>query len=293
MFLSVTVSLLLSVGEPYVRTQTDSGEKPVPTGPNLYWNQNTITFQQNTRGNADTVGDTEFQAVTDSFAAWQEQMTACGALSLVEGPRVTHRKVAFSDDFKGNQNVVLFREVDCTATVPAGDSCWTEGNCYNVHDCWAYRRETIALTTTTFNSKTGQILDADIELNAAAFNFTTVNTPPCPQTGPFSQACVATDIQNTMTHEIGHLLGLDHTTAAGSTMNASAPTGETSKRTLDSGTAQFICDVYPQGMTFEVQKLEPGVGNAVGCTVAPGWAGLALLGWLGWPRRRRNHGVNP
>ena len=44
--------------------------------------------------------------------------------------------------------------------------------------------------------------------------------------------CVSIDVQNTITHEAGHTLGLDHSADPSATMAASAPAGETSKRVL-------------------------------------------------------------
>src|SRR5262249_54463353 len=59
-----------------------------------------------------------------------------------------------------------------------------------------------AITTTTFNTTTGQIFDADMELNAESFQFAVLDA---------SGGGPSTDIENTVTHELGHLLGLDHT----------------------------------------------------------------------------------
>ena len=58
---------------------------------------------------------------------------------------------------------------------------------------------------------------------------------------------MATDIQNTMTHEMGHAMGLDHVAEPLSTMEATAPMGETQKRIIDVGTAAGFCDAYPRG----------------------------------------------
>ena len=40
------------------------------------------------------------------------------------------------------------------------------------------------------------------------------------------------DLQNTLTHELGHALGLDHSSIPQATMAASSTQGETSKRAL-------------------------------------------------------------
>ena len=51
----------------------------------------------------------------------------------------------------------------------------------------------------------GVIVDADIEMNAVNNQFVEIG-----KTLPASDGRNQTDLENTLTHEIGHLLGLDH-----------------------------------------------------------------------------------
>lgn len=62
-------------------------------------------------------------------------------------------------------------------------------------------RTTIALTTVIANLSTGEILDADIELNSFDHEFA-VGAPP--------RRSNATDLRVVLNHEIGHFLGLSH-----------------------------------------------------------------------------------
>ncbi|MFY0574771.1 myxosortase-dependent metalloprotease, MXAN_2677/MXAN_2678 family [Cystobacter fuscus] len=148
-----------------------------------------------------------------------------------------------------NHNLVLFRSRRCQEVVPATDACWAEQTCGNLRDCWDSTGSTIALTLTTYDERSGIIYDSDIELNASGFVFTTVSSPPCAQPiGSKTPNCVATDVQNTMTHELGHLIGLDHTWLSSSVMYPQAPSGEVSKRVIDSGSRDFVCRTYPKGL---------------------------------------------
>ena len=130
---------------------------------------------------------------------------------------------------------------------------------------------------------------------------TIVDAPPC-TLGNISQLCVANDVQNTVTHEFGHVLGLDHSPDPTSTMYFSEPLGETSKRNLDPGSKRFVCEVYPAALASQDCLLSdggtdpggagggnpggggggptgPGIPTGTsGCTAGPGAAGgLGLL----------------
>ncbi len=283
--IAAVVAFSLAIPDaPYVRSRVSND----PNAHCLWWREGTtIELRQNDRGNPDTTGETEFAAVSRSFQTWQQVMDECGNLSFREGARTSLREIGHDPTRDDNENVVLFRTEYCPQKVGSSDLCWRLDTCMNQYDCWAYGRATIALTTTTYERTSGTIYGSDIEANAYSFVFTTVDAPPCPQ-GFYTQSCVATDVQNTFTHEIGHLLGLDHTARAGSTMNPSAPAGETSKRLIDSGTRQFVCDAYPKGRPSRdcvINPIPPSLGSAAGSTPfgcaavgsAPGMAALLAL----------------
>src|SRR5262249_4393290 len=136
------------------------------------------------------------------------------------------------------------------------DPCAHDGTCVEKHDCWDYDENLLAVTTTSFN-KCGEILDADIEINAGNHPFTTVDSGPlCDSTPPPTPAgCMGFDVQNTATHEIGHFIGLDHpvkrfdgsTDVSDDTMAASAAEGETKKRSLAQDDIEGLCTIYPAG----------------------------------------------
>jgi hypothetical protein len=81
-----------------------------------------------------------------------------------------------------------------------------------------------------------------------------------------------------------------------STMEASAPPGETQKRVIDAGTAAGFCDTYPRGLP-PTQCAEHGLSSkklsaqsvGTGCAAAPGalLPGVLLGAWALWLRRVR------
>jgi hypothetical protein len=270
--LKVAMTLVLSQ---YIRTKVDDTNANSQC---LWWlDSTTITYHQNVQGNPDVSGDSEFTAVAASFSTWQTQLTACGSLTFTEGERTQSRTVGYNTS-GSNENVVLFRMQKCIDVAPANDPCWAASTCGNVHDCWEHSNTAIAITSTSYTPSTGRDLDSDIELNQPSFAFT-AGTP------------VITDVQNTVTHEAGHVLGLAHINLAGSTMNARADTGEISKRTLDEGSKQFICDVYPKGKptkTCQIPTLTNTLGSPAktGCTSVPSGAMVAAALFACAMRRR-------
>ena len=269
---------------PYLRSRTD---RNAPDGGHcLGWPAGTVEFRENVDGAPDG-GEAAFTAMERSLGTWATQMNACGNLSLSMGQRTTTRTTGF-DDAPGavNENVLLFRTLLCSEVVRPGDPCVAAGSCSNVHDCWDFAAGTLAITTTTFNVRTGRLYDADLEMNATVHLFTTVDAPPC--SGWDMPSCVATDVQNTVTHELGHALGLAHAPDPHSTMFAGAERGETSKRVLDDGSLEFVCTAYPAGgPTLDCDGTPIDLTSTAGsCSVAPtGPFAVLALALVGLRRR--------
>ena len=250
----------------------------------LWWQSRGHGFQIDAQGTPDAPSADTYTAIRNSFQTWAA--VSCSDLAFPEEPLSTSPQARLVGYFQGavNHNLVLWRKQACRNVVPANDPCHAQGGCSNTYDCWddtLHGDGVIATTTTTAKSLTGEILDTDIELNDAPsstgskFTFTTVDGLPC--TTPLETGCVRIDVQNTVTHEAGHSLGLDHSTDPSATMYANAPSGDTSKRDLAPDDIQGICTIYPRGAST-VTCLAQG-GSGCGCSQAQNGPG-AVLGAL-------------
>ncbi|MEM9191316.1 MAG: matrixin family metalloprotease [Myxococcota bacterium] len=120
-----------------------------------------------------------------------------------------------------------------------------EGNVNTVAfaDDWerrGYDPMAYALTTVWHNTRTGRILDADIEVNQNRGTYA-----DCPAPDGCTDGRI--DLQNVMTHEFGHFFGVGHSNQPGAAMWPQSPPGEILKRFLKADDMQAICDVYPPG----------------------------------------------
>ena len=134
----------------------------------------------------------------------------------------------------------------------------------------------VALTVLTYDRNSGEIRDADVLLDDATHHFCVA--PAC--------AGERYDLQSTLTHECGHVLGLDHSADVESTMFAGADPGESKKRTLESDDTMGVCTAY---RTTCNACADPTVHS--GCqagSIGNGWGLLLLLLAGGTIRRARN-----
>jgi hypothetical protein len=132
----------------------------------------------------------------------------------------------------GNANIVVFRD-----------------------DAWPHPASShnVALTTTTFDPVTGELFDADIELNSADFDLTV------------SDESVAYDLESVLVHESGHFLGVGHTDVPESTMLPVYLEGDTSLRTLGADDVAAICALYPPASVDETCNPLPRHGFSPYC----------------------------
>ena len=212
-------------------------------------------------------GSEALQDVQASFNAWTS--VACSDLAFVFDGVVEEAAAEFDTG-----------ENDVNAVVWVGSG-------------WPHETDAIAVTTSAFDPRNGRVVDADIELNGQQFQFTRVG-------GGCDPRGRTMDIANTLTHEVGHVLGLEHPPDRRefelTTMFASAPTCETIKRTLAQDDINGVCFIYPSGAA--TQRCS-GQGSDLdeadsGCThtqrtdgswAGSAWAWLAIGALLLWRRR--------
>lgn len=248
----------------YVRTG------PTKAGHSLSWASGCVFIAVDAAGTTALPADQEVEIIDASIATWNNAAASCSYLSIVnEGKK---------DLEVGNNKVNLIKFRDTEWGRPAIDD----------DPARAYAPAAAGITTATYiddatSSRDGEILDADIEINGV--NFAVSVDGQSAKTG-----CMA-ELQNTLTHELGHLLGIEHPCLASgdpqrvdnlgnpvpqcalvfdpaiteATMFNSQECGETKKESLAADDIAAVCGIYPV-------KDDPGtcdpVGESGGCCSA-------------------------
>jgi hypothetical protein len=191
------------------------------------------------------------------WASQQWSNSSCSDFGFEVASPTTQRWVGYDWSQKQeNNNLVTIRKS-------------TQGDFYSE---WIHATNALALTSLTYIAGTGEIVDADIELNGDIFEFTNCepNTPGC---------FTIHDLKSTLTHEFGHVLGLDHPpltlpASKEATMYSESQLGETKKRTLAPDDINGLCYIYPKGAEtrecFSVpRRVHPAISirpGVTGCT---------------------------
>ena len=195
--------------------ETD-GEGCPTDGAKLFWPTSCISYATNRLGTADHDPADTRAIIRKTFQAWSDVDCPDGtvaAMTFQEREPVSCKKSQYNKTGP-NVNVVLFQDSN-----------------------WRYRGidGTLAKTSVTYNDQTGEILDADIEVNTANNNVTITDDP----------ATVEYDLQAILTHEVGHFIGIAHSPDPAAVMFASYAPGSTSQRELHPDDVAAVCAIYP------------------------------------------------
>jgi len=263
----------------YVRYLTQSG---MP----FYWPQSCVPLTAYPNDLTDMTPDQVLQAALGAAEAWGPTANTCSYLDIQLYMSTDTTPQARYDQ----RNSLIFRHDSwCRWDDPAG-TC-------------SYDQAALAITS-VFVTPDGKIRDGDIEVNARYFVWTDVLTDP--------NAQGKQDLQNALTHEMGHLIGLDHTcvpvggstvdqyqhplvdntgapipdcasadqAVKDSTMFPSATPGDVSKRTLSPDDSQAVCDIYPAASDPKVCP-GPNPPSTSGCSTGGGVRGVGSTGGAG------------
>lgn len=222
---SVVICLLTGDALAYRHTMTctengeyacDKGSAPIA----LRWSAQCVRYQVNEDSLRNMAGDSADPAdlaevrreVARAFAAWTR--VHCSNLTLVDAARSGAQPQPPHHGALKTANLVNWR-----------DKNWED----------LATSRAFALTSVTFNPKNGLIVNASIHVNTEFYAFS-LGEVPLPN---------HVDLRNTMTHEVGHFVGLDHSDLPEATMFSTAPVGEITKRTLHPDDIRGICAAYP------------------------------------------------
>ncbi|HEX2691261.1 MAG TPA: hypothetical protein VHN14_31830 [Kofleriaceae bacterium] len=266
----------------YVRTG------PTKAGNSLYWESGCVFVTVDDAGTTAIPGDQEFAIIDAAIAEWNDKTASCSYLTVVNEGR---KAMEVGND---KVNLIKFR-----------DQMWGRPASGN-DPARSYVAAAAGITTAVYiddttSTRDGAIIDADIEINGVNFAVS-VNQQS------LGSGCKA-ELQNTLTHELGHLHGLEHPCLASSdpprvdnrgnpvplcsnvsptsaivdaTMYNFQDCGETKKESLAPDDIQAICDIYPTrkdpGSCDAVPATGGGCCSASGSRSAPPAASLLLMG---------------
>lgn len=274
----------------YVRTRTSAG---VPTA----WKNPCVNMEFSLGAFPEFLDAAGYlEAAQLGGAAWTQAMldgvTRCtNAVLTVESNTEVGGPVG-----KDGHNRIIFRQNEwCRDPAPTNG----EARCYDA--------SALAITTVFQLKNSGEILDTDIEVNGV--NFTWGDFVGRPGLVSYSSH----DFQGAITHELGHVLGLEHNcyqlaylsngtpvprpvdnlgnpvpdcggdnppsiTEATMYVSVNSPTAEVGLRTLSPDDIQGVCEIYPFSPTFACGATGTGTdtSTALGGSLGKGGGGCSL-----------------
>lgn len=185
-----------------------------PTGSGFKWPTSTVRFVLQKNGSDNVPDASDEAALRLALRSWEQVPD-----SFLRFSEDTFADASRTDYTATDIHLIMWDEDSSTGLFPAGSNV-------------------IALTPILAATADGTILDGDIVFNGELL-FT---TDPAQEANRF-------DIQAVATHEIGHLVGFDHSGGTFSTMFSSIPSGSTYSRSIEEDDAAGAAFLYGVGTT--------------------------------------------
>jgi Matrixin len=256
----------------------------------LFWKNACVGYDIQQNASNQVSYDDAAQAIALAFTKWT------GATCTTDGSGQSRASIDVRDLGPVACNLVQYnKDGPNQHVIIFDDNTWPHNDSNN----------TLALTTVTFDATSGEIYDADMEINTAQQTLTVHD--PIPADGY--------DLASIVTHETGHFLGMAHSGDTRATMFAHYRNGATSMRDLTQDDVDGICSIYPpdgnrvvgDGGTVPEDSCDPtprhGFASACmtaqsGCSISrtqksdsgsDAWGAFASLGiaLFGFSRRKR------
>lgn len=190
------------------------------------WNQRCIPFW--IRAEDPLLNTQEHEAmIMRVFETWSSNLRACTDLSLIFAGYTEQSAEGIGNNPRTQRNIVM-------AALDSEEALSLFNDDPTV----------VAITRTDFSSESGEIFDADIILNYAEHQFDLVSDPSACSAIPTDRPY---DLENVLTHEVGHFLGFEHVTDQDATMFSLTAPCEVAKRTLTTDDENAICETYSIG----------------------------------------------
>jgi hypothetical protein len=259
----------------YVQARTDDGA-------GLSWRgTDCVPIVIYPRGFSEMTADEVANAATSAAAAWSQAQITCTYLTITMMESAADGPISIPQPHAA----VVFRETAWCKVLP-------DGTCSKAAaDVARYDEAAIMLTSDSVSVKTGEIYEGATEVNV--FDWKWADLVAHPELGRDHM-----DLQNALTHEFGHFIGLDHTCfppgttpwpiddqgrdaascdntpgdVEATTMYPSATFGDINKRTLEADDVRGACGLYPvvQDPRACVVPTLPQGGGGCACQLGDG-----------------------
>lgn len=252
--IALASSFVPSSAAAYCRTYTCDANKTdcerndelcIVGGKPLYWPSSCVGFTAQADGSPrHGISAVRLEELTErAFGRWLA--ADCGSgntpeIAIENMGQVSCAKAEYNRDY-GNANILMFRDTD-----------WPD----------SASSQALALTTLWFNPQTGEIYDADIEINS---------------TSAPGMVTDGIDLESILTHEVGHFLGLSHSRKANAVMRTYYDPGRDDLRKLNADDIAGICSIFTPDRPVQTQSCKPRHGFASSCRTEPSGCAIAAL----------------